>query len=56
MASRIVSGDENLPVPKIKRDRKILPAMTNGWLDKDIANILGKDTGFVEALNEAVVP
>src|SRR5258706_13507513 len=29
-ASRMASGDENFPVPKIRRDRKILPAMTNG--------------------------
>jgi hypothetical protein len=38
-ASRMASGDENFPVPKIKRDRKILPAMTNGWFESDIASI-----------------
>jgi hypothetical protein len=26
----MASGEENFPVPRIRRDRKILPAMING--------------------------
>jgi len=29
-ASRIVSGDENFPVPMMSRERKIRPAMAKG--------------------------
>src|SRR5437870_3192814 len=35
-ASRMVSGEENFPVPKMRRERKIRPAMINGWFDNDI--------------------
>src|SRR5437867_11098344 len=35
-ASRMVSGEENFPVPKMRRERKIRPAMINGWFDSDI--------------------
>ena len=29
-ASRMTSGEENLPVPRIRRERKVRPAMTKG--------------------------
>jgi len=44
----MASGDENFPVPKIRRDRKILPAITNGWLENDITNNHRKFGEFVE--------
>src|SRR5271170_8208107 len=39
-ASRMASGDENFPVPMMSRERKIRPAMTNGWFESDIADNL----------------
>jgi hypothetical protein len=32
----MASGEENLPVPRMSRERKIRPAMTNGWFENDI--------------------
>jgi len=36
----MASGEENLPVPKMSRERKIRPAIINGWLDKPIPGSL----------------
>jgi hypothetical protein len=38
-ASRMASGDENLPVPKMRRERKMRPAMTSDWFDDDTGEI-----------------
>ncbi len=38
-ASRIDSGEENLPVPRISRDENSRPAMTNGLQSNDIAAV-----------------
>jgi hypothetical protein len=42
----MASGDGNFPVPRIRRDRKVLPAMTNGWLADDIPNNLRKNAAL----------
>jgi hypothetical protein len=48
-ASRMLSGDGNFPVPKISRDSKVFPAMTNGRLKNDILHNVKYSRGFVEA-------
>jgi hypothetical protein len=35
----MASGDENLPVPRIRRDGNSRPAMTNGLQSNDIAGV-----------------
>jgi hypothetical protein len=35
----MASGDENFPVPKTRRERKMRPATANGWLINGIATI-----------------
>jgi len=36
----MASGDENFPVPMMSRDRKVRPAMVNGWFENDIVTNL----------------
>jgi hypothetical protein len=45
-AARIDSGEENLPVPRIRRDRKVRPAMTKGALSESIEERIGQDGGL----------
>src|SRR5947208_15635282 len=47
-ASRIVSGDENLPVPRISRERKIRTAIISGCVDKFIHSNSGAEKVLVE--------
>jgi hypothetical protein len=35
-ASRMASGDENFPVPRIRRELKVRPAMTKGEFIYDL--------------------
>src|SRR5687768_4828149 len=45
-ASRIASGDENLPVPIISRDRNSRPAILNGHTGKCIRSSLSVRRGI----------
>src|SRR5580704_19338501 len=52
-ASRMLSGEGNFPVPKIRRESKVRPAMTNGRLICDMVDNVRKSRRFVEARTKA---
>src|SRR5262245_10005222 len=54
-AARIISGDENLPVPRINRDRISCPAIVNGLLMCDIRGSIGGREASVERQDNRAV-